>query len=91
MPKYWNSFSQGWRDFPDGATPGYPYVAEDKMAPGAEGTSELAAKTADAILADVGEDPEAAQAALDAELKREKPRTSLTAKLEKIVEAAATS
>ncbi|MGV1029618.1 MAG: hypothetical protein ACOYBU_14040 [Dermatophilaceae bacterium] len=89
MPRFWNSHSQAWRDFPAGQTPGYPYVAEDAMQPGSEGTQELAAKTADAILADVGEDAEMAQEALDAEQARDKPRTSLTAKLQKIIDAAA--
>jgi hypothetical protein len=86
MPKYWNAHSQAWRDFPADQTPGYPYVAEDAMASG-EGQTELAARTADAILADVGEDAEAAQAALDAEQTRDKPRTSLIAKLQKIADA----
>jgi hypothetical protein len=88
MPKFWNTHSQAWRDFPAGQTPGYPYVAEDAMTSGA-GQTELAAKTADAILADVGEDAELAQAALDAEQARDKPRTSLTAKLQKIIDTAA--
>jgi hypothetical protein len=89
MPKFWNAHSQAWRDFPAGVTPGYPYVAEDAMA-SPEGKTELAARTADAILADVGEDAAAAQEALDAEQARDKPRTSLTAKLQKIIDAADT-
>ena len=89
MPRFWNSYSQAYRD--SDTELGYPYVPAESIEPGAEGTEEMAAKTADAILADVGTDGQAAQAALDAELARDKPRTSLTAKLEKIVEAAATS
>lgn len=85
MPRYWNTFSQAFRD--SDTELGYPYVSEDALT--AEDTQEIAAKTADAILADVGEDPQLAQEALDAEAARDKPRTSLIAKLEKIVEAAA--
>ena len=85
MPRYWNSFSQGWRD--SDTELGYPYVAEDAMASG-EGQTELAAKTADAIMADVGTDAALAQEALDAEQAREKPRVSLVAKLQKVIEAA---
>lgn len=87
MPRYFNTFSQAYRD--SDSPLGYPYVEEAKAEAGAEGTTEVAAQTADAILADVGEDAQLAQAALDAELARDKPRTSLTAKLEKIIEQAA--
>ena len=88
MARYYNSFTQAYRDF-DGPAPGYPWVAEASTAEGAEGTSEVATRTADAILADVGDDAAKAQAALDTELARDTPRTSLTAKLQKIVDAAA--
>lgn len=87
MARYFNTFSQAYRD--SDTELGYPYVLEGAEQPGAEGVTELAAATADAILADVGEDAAKAQAALDAEQARDKPRTSLIAKLEKIVEAAA--
>jgi hypothetical protein len=87
MPRYFNTFSQAYRD---SDTPlGYPYVEEGHEAQGAEGTTEVAAATADAILAEVGDDAEAAQAALDAELTRDTPRKGLTAKLSAIIEAAA--
>lgn len=87
MPRYWNSFANAYRE--SATVLGYPYIPAKEGKEGAEGTTELAARTADAILADVGTDGVAAQAALDAELARDKPRTSLTAKLQKIVEAAA--
>jgi len=82
-----NTFTQAFRDFA-GDPPGYPWIAEAGAAEGADGTTEVATRTADAILADVGDDAEAAQAALDVELARDTPRTSLTAKLQKIVDAA---
>lgn len=83
MARFFNTFTQAYRDF-TGDPPGYPWVAEDAMEPTAEGNTEMAAKTADAILAEVGTDATAAQAALDAENARDTPRTSLVAKLEKI-------
>ena len=89
MARYYNSFSGGYRDFAEGDAPGYPWVAEASTAEGAEGTTEVATRTADAILADVGEDGALAQEALDLELARETPRTSLTAKLQRIIDAAA--
>lgn len=61
---------------------GYPWLEVSY-----KGT-ELAAPTADAILAQVGTDTELAQAALELEEAREKPRTTLVAKLRKITEAA---
>ena len=88
MARYFNSYTQAYRDF-EGQAPGYPWVAEASTAEGAEGTTEVATRTADAILADVGEDGAKAQAALDAENKRDTPRTSLIAKLERIIDAAA--
>lgn len=66
------------------ATPlGYPWVAVDAPADNPE--RELAAATADAILADVGEDVAKATTALAAENAREKPRTALVRKLERII------
>lgn len=58
---------------------GYPWVAADSL------ETEIAAGTADAILAEVGEDVAKAQAALDAENKRDAPRVGLTRKLERII------
>jgi hypothetical protein len=86
MARYFNTFTQAYRD--SDSELGYPYVLEGSEKVGAEGVTEIAAATADAILADVGDDGQKAQAALDAEQARDKPRTSLIAKLEKIVEAA---
>lgn len=87
MARYYNTFTQAYRDFSDEEVPGYPWVTEASAQGSAEGTTEVAAKTADAILAEVGDDPLAAQAALDAENARETPRTSLIAKLERIAAA----
>lgn len=61
---------------------GYPWLLVDAE------KAEIAAPTADAILAEVGTDVAAAQMALDYEQARDKPRTTLIAKLEKIIEAA---
>jgi len=77
MPTYRHS-GTGEEVTADAPPAGYPWV--DTGAP----TTELAARTADAILADVGDDPALAQTELDAENARDKPRTSLVAKLGKI-------
>lgn len=45
---------------------------------------KAAEQTVDEILADVGDDPEKARLALEAEQGQEKPRKSLVAKLEKV-------
>lgn len=77
MAIYRDSVSGATRD---SSTPmGYPWVLADAD------TDELAAATADAIMAEVGTDVAKAQAALDAENAREKPRTSLVAKLERVI------
>ena len=68
---------------------GYPWIEVDSETLIPEGdTYELAAATADAILEEVGNDPVLAQIALDAEQLREKPRSVLTAKLQRIVDNA---
>lgn len=84
MPTYRNSFNGAERT--TAGTLGYPWIELDGAGgdPVAEQT-EFAERTADAILADVGTDADKAQAALDAEQARETPRTSLVAKLERIV------
>ena len=69
VPRYWNTFSQAFRD--SESELGYPYVLADKAEQNAEGTTEIAVATADAILAEVGTDPELAAAALEAEQARE--------------------
>lgn len=58
---------------------GYPWV--EVGAP----STEFAARTAEAILAEVGDDPLLAEAALEAEKERETPRKVLTANLQKII------
>ncbi|MBZ5736488.1 hypothetical protein K8Z61_18510 [Nocardioides sp. TRM66260-LWL] len=45
--------------------------------------------TADELLADVGDDPEKAAAVLEVEKASDKPRSTLIAKLEKVIEKAA--
>jgi hypothetical protein len=62
---------------------GYPW--REVPAPADNPEVELAVATADAILAEVGDDAAKAQAALTAENAREKPRTALTRKLERII------
>ena len=80
--------SKGWiRE--SGTAMGYPWVEVDSETLIPEGeTYELAAATADAILAEVGNDANLAQIALDAEQQRDKPRSVLTAKLQRIVDNA---
>lgn len=68
---------------------GYPWVAVDADTGITVNQSyELAASTADAILADVGDDADLAQTALAMELERDAPRKVLTAKLQRIVDNA---
>ena len=77
---------KGWTR--ESGTPmGYPWVEVDSDTLEPEGY-ELAAATADAILAEVGDDPILAQIALDAEEQRDKPRAVLSAKLQRIVDNA---
>lgn len=78
MPTYKWYGSLPREDVTTDAVMGYPWVAEDAT------LTEFAAKTADAILSEVGTDPVKAQAALEIESKRETPRVGLTRKLEKI-------
>lgn len=87
MPLYRNSFNGAERTTADAL--GYPWIEVDEDSePEGELVGvhyELAVQTADAILAEVGNDAELAQLALDEENERETPRTSLVAKLERIV------
>lgn len=87
MPTYRNSY-RGQEV--ESATPlGYPWIEVDSATGELAGEhDELAVKTADAILADVGEDADLAQAALDAEQARETPRVVLSTKLQRIVDNA---
>jgi hypothetical protein len=84
MPTYQSSVSGAIRTTAD--TLGYPWieVEGDPPAPVEEQT-EFTKQTADAILLEVGNDAELAQLALDEEEASETPRTSLIAKLERIV------
>ena len=70
-----------------GTAMGYPWIEVDSDTLEPEGY-ELAAATADAILEQVGDDPVLAQLALTNEQERDKPRSVLTAKLQRIVDNA---
>lgn len=84
MARYRNTYNGAEREFAE--VIGYPWLEIDgeEGEPVAEQT-EFTVRTADAILLDVGTDADKAQAALDAEEARDTPRTSLVAKLERIV------
>ena len=66
---------------------GYPWIElDDETPPEPVNTQyEFTKQTADAILLEVGNDADLAQIALDEEEASETPRTSLIAKLERIV------
>ena len=64
---------------------GYPWVELDDTTGEPEGSVEFAERTADAILLDVGTDPELAAIALRQEAARETPRKVLTGQLRKII------
>lgn len=67
---------------------GYPWIEVSADGDPVNPSYELAAETADAILNAVGNDAELAQLALTKEAERDKPRTVLTAKLQRIVDNA---
>jgi hypothetical protein len=64
---------------------GYPWVELDASTGEPEGSVEFAERTAEAILLDVGTDPELAAIALRQEAARETPRKVLTGQLRKII------
>jgi hypothetical protein len=68
---------------------GYPWILLDDEGDTAAETKEIMAKTADFILLEVGDDPDLAQAALDAEQARETPRKVLSTRLRQIIAAGA--
>jgi hypothetical protein len=81
MTQQVNTFSGQVRD--NNPARGYPWVDTD--APRAE----TAVRTIDAIMADVGTDPELAQAAYDEEKARPvPPRVTLLARLQAIIDEA---
>jgi hypothetical protein len=86
MPTYRSSVNGAVRTTAD--TLGYPWIEIDAEGDPVEEQTELAAKTADATLAEVGNDAELAQHFLDLEEARETPRTSLITKLQRIVDNA---
>ena len=71
-------------------TLGYPWVSQDDLDSGEHETFEVVARTADAVMADVGDDAELAAAELAAEKARtdRKPRTTLIARLQAVIDAA---
>lgn len=79
MTQYRNSVNGTVRT--SGSLMGYPWIAVPNPNP----ETEIAVRTADAIMADVGTDAALAADALAAELAREKPRVTLTAKLQKVI------
>lgn len=84
MPTYQSSVNGAIRISPDPL--GYPWIEVEGEPPApVEETYEFTKQTADAILLEVGNDAELAQAALDDEEASESPRTSLIAKLERII------
>lgn len=87
MSIYRNTFNGAERTTSE--TLGYPWieVASSGGDP-VDDQTEFAVKTADAILAEVGNDADLAQAALDEEQARETPRTVLSSKLQRIVDNA---
>lgn len=82
MTTYKNTFNGSTKE--TDADLGYPWLPiEDTERPP---SFELSVKTAAKILEEVGDDPELAQAALDAELSREfPPRKVLTSDLRRII------
>lgn len=87
MPVYRNTYNGAERTTSDSL--GYPWIEVDEDSePAGELVGvhfEFGKATADAILAEVGNDAELAQYALDDENASETPRTSLIAKLERII------
>jgi hypothetical protein len=80
LTTYYNTFNGRSRE--SSTALGYPWVVQEEIV-----EYELADRTADAILADVGDDPVAAQEALDHEQRRETPRKVLSANLQRIIDA----
>lgn len=87
MPTYRSSVNESVRVSADSL--GYPWIEidEETSEPVLE-QDEFVVRTADAILAEVGNDPELAAAALAEEQEREQPRTVLSAKLQRIIDNA---
>lgn len=79
MTLYRNTFNNRTRE--SDVVLGYPWVADVLTA-----EYEPGERTAEAILADVGDDPELARAALEQEQQREKPRKVLSANLQRIID-----
>lgn len=85
MARYRNSYNGAERTSAE--LIGYPWIeiADEAGGEPIETQTEFAKPTADAIILEVGTDADKAQAALDEENASESPRTSLIAKLERIV------
>jgi hypothetical protein len=84
MPTYQSSVNGAVRVSAD--LLGYPWIEVEGEPPApVEEQTEFTKQTADAILYEVGNDADLAQIALDEEEASETPRTSLVAKLERII------
>jgi hypothetical protein len=64
-------------------TLGYPWINTENIE-----VFEVAARTIDAVMADVGDDAELAQAAIDQEKQRPQPRPRLISRLQAVIAAA---
>ena len=85
MALYRNTRTGAVRSFSVNA--GYPWVLDAE----AEDDTEIADRTIEAIMKDVGDDAALAAVALTHEKARETPRVTLIARLEAIIEAAEAS
>lgn len=86
MATYRNTFNGAERVSADAL--GYPWIEVEESGELVGVHFELTVATADAILAEVGNDAELAAEALGDEQARETPRTVLSAKLQRIVDNA---
>lgn len=88
MPTYQSSVNGAIRTTAD--TLGYPWIEVEGEPPApVEEQDEFVKPTADFILAEVGNDPDLAAAALAEEQASETPRVVLSAKLQRIIDNAA--
>ena len=83
MANYVNTYNGQTRSYD--TLLGYPYVELDEGTGEPAGSIEFAERTAEAILLDVGTDPELAAIALRQEEARETPRKVLSNTLRKII------
>ena len=86
MPTYRNTYNGRERVSSDAL--GYPWIEVDGDGELVGNHQELSVMTADAILAEVGNDPDLAQRYLDEEQARDQPRSVLSSKLQRIIDNA---